>query len=72
MEEIVSKTEVLTGKVTEVSGTNVSNIMDTVIEEEEAEEGNEFFDDKVLHLRQRIKREVCLEQTKKRKFMVGY
>ena len=46
--------------------------MDIAIEKEEEEEGNEFFDDEVLDLRQIIKREVCLEQTKKRKFMVGY
>ena len=32
MEEIVRKTEVLTSKVKEVSGKNVSNIMDIVIE----------------------------------------
>ena len=42
MEEKFSKTEALTVKVTEVSGTNVSNIMDTVIEEEEEEEGTIF------------------------------
>ena len=35
MEEIVRKTEVLTIKVTEVSGTKVSNLMDIAIDEEE-------------------------------------
>ena len=37
MEEIERKTEVLTSKVTEGSGTNVSNLMDINIEEEEEE-----------------------------------
>ena len=50
--------------------------MDTYIEEEGEEEGNdcfdECFDDKVLDLRQKRKRGVSLEQTKKRKFAVGY
>ena len=42
------------------------------IEDEEEEEGNECFDDKLLYLRRKRKREVSLEQMKKRKFMVGY
>ena len=50
--------------------------MDIAIEEEEEEEGNECFnkcfDDEVLYLRQKIKREVSLEQTNKRKITVGY
>ena len=46
--------------------------MDIVIEEEEEEECNECFDDKVLDLRQKRKQGVSLEQTKKRKFVVGY
>ena len=59
MEEIVRKTELITSNVTEVSGTNGSNLTDMVIEGEEEEEGNdcfgECFDDKVLNLRQKIK-----------------
>ena len=58
-------TEVITNKLTEVSGTNGSNLMETLIEEEEEEEGNECFDDEVLYSRQK-KREVSLEQTKKK------
>ena len=50
--------------------------MDITIEEEEEEEGNEFFDkcfdEEVPYLRQKIKREVSLEQTKKRRFKIGY
>ena len=46
--------------------------MDIAIEEKDNECFNKFFDDKVLYLRQKIKREVSLEQTKKRKFAVGY
>ena len=45
MEEIVSKADVLMGKVTEVLGKNGSNIMDITIEEKEEEEGNECFDE---------------------------
>ena len=72
----MSNTGVLTSKLTEGSGTNGSNIIDIDIQEEEGEEVNEFFDeffdDEVLDLRQKRKREVRLEQTKKRKFTVGY
>ena len=42
------------------------------IEQKEEEEGNECFDDKVLDLRRKIKREASLEKMKKRKFMVVY
>ena len=59
-------------KVTEGSGTNCSNLIDIEIEEEEEEEGNKCFNDEVLDLRQRREREVSLEQTKKRTFMVGF
>ena len=45
MKEISRKTELLTIKLTEGSGTNGSNIMDIEIEEEEEKEGNECFDD---------------------------
>ena len=51
-------TEVLTCKVTEVSGTNGFNLMYLVIEEEEEEECRECFDDEVLALRPKRKREV--------------
>ena len=68
MEEIERKTEVLTSKVTEGSGTNGSNIMYIAIEEEEEGEGNECFDDEVLDLRRIKKPEVSLEQKTKRKF----
>ena len=44
MKEMVRKTEVLTSKLTEESGTNDSNRMDIVIEEEEEGEGNKCFD----------------------------
>ena len=44
MEEIVRNIEVITSKVTEVSLNFISNIMDIAIEEEEWEEGNEYFD----------------------------
>ena len=58
IEEIVSKTEVITSKVIDGSETNVSNITDIAIEEEEEEEGNECFgecfDDEVLYLRQKV------------------
>ena len=74
MEEIVRKTEALTSKITETPGTNGSNFMEIEIEEEEEEEDNECsgecFDYEVLDLRRKIKREVSLEQTKKRKFTV--
>ena len=63
-------------KEIEGSVKNGSNLMDTAIEEEEDEEGNKCFDecsdDEVLDLRRKRKREVCLEQMKKRHFMVGY
>ena len=76
MEEIVSKTEVISSKITEVSGTNDSNRMEIVIDKEEEEDGNEYFDEcfdeDVLDLRRKIKWEVSLEQTKKRKITVGY
>ena len=72
MEEIVWKTEILTSKTTEGYVTNCSNLMDIVIEEEEQEEGNELFDDKVLGLKRKRKRQLSLEKTKKRKFTVGY
>ena len=72
----MSNTGVLTSKLTEGSGTNGSNIIDIDIQEEEGEEVNEFFDeffdDEVLDLRQKRKREVRLEQTKNRTFTVGY
>ena len=70
------KTELLTSKVTEGSGTNGSNIMDIAVEDEEEEEGNkcfdECFDDEVLYSRRKRKRGVSLEQTKKGKITVGY
>ena len=44
MEEILRNTELQWSKVTEVSGTNGSNLMDIAIEEEEEEEGHECFD----------------------------
>ena len=76
MEGIVSKTEVLIIKVTQVSGTNGSNIMDMVIEQEKEEEGKECvykcFDGEVLYLRQKRKWEVSLERTNKRTFTVVY
>ena len=65
----MKKTEVITSKVTEGSETNGSNLMDIAIEEEEEEEGNECFDDEVLDLRLKRKREVILEQTKKRNLL---
>ena len=40
--------------------------MGIAIEEEEEEEGNECFDDEVLDLRRKRKREVSLEKTKKK------
>ena len=50
--------------------------MDISIEEEREKKGNECFDgcfdDEVLYLRRKIKREVNLEQTKNEKFTVGY
>ena len=51
---MVRKTEVLKINVTEGSEKNGSNIMDTSIEEEEEEEGNKCFDDKVLALMRKI------------------
>ena len=63
-------------KVIEGSETNWSNIMFILIEDEEEKEVNECFDEcfdyKVLDLRRKVKREVSLEQMKKRKFTVGY
>ena len=76
MKEIVRNTEVITSNITEGAGTNGSNLMDIEIGEEEWEEGSECFDkcfdDEVLYLRQKIKRELSLDQTKKRKFTVVY
>ena len=73
---MVKNTEVLMSKVIEGSETNWSNIMFILIEDEEEKEVNECFDEcfdyKVLDLRRKVKREVSLEQMKKRKFMVGY
>ena len=61
------KTEVLTSKVTEGSGTNGNNLINISIPEEEEGEGkecfDEYFDDEVLDLRQKRKQEVSLEQT---------
>ena len=63
-------------KVIEGSETNGYNLMEILIEEEKQKEGNQCFDgflnDEVLDLRRKIKREVSLEETKKRKFIVGY
>ena len=65
MEEIVRKTEVLISKVIERSGKNGSNLEDMQIEEEKEEDGNkcfdECFDDQVLDLGLKRKREVSLE-----------
>ena len=76
MEGIVRKTEVLMSKVSEVSVTIFSNLMEISIEEEEEEGGNKCFDkcfdDEVPYLRQKRKREVSLEKTKKIKLTVGY
>ena len=46
--------------------------MDISVYEAEEEEGKECFDDKVLDLRLKRKRKESLEQTKGRKFTVGY
>ena len=76
MEEILRKTELLTSKVKERSGTNSSNILDKAIQEEGEEECNECFNEcsygEVLDLRRKIKQGLSLEQTKKRKFTVRY
>ena len=67
-----TKSEVLRSKVKYRSGVNGPNIMDIAIEEEYNECFNKCFDDEILYLRQKIKREASLEQTEKRKFAVGY
>ena len=76
MKETARNTELLTSKVTYGSVTNDSNRMEIVIDKEEEEDGNECFDEcfdeYVLDLRRKIKWEVSLEQTKKRKFTMGY
>ena len=70
MEEIVRKTDVLTSKLIEGSGTNGSNLMDILIEEEEEEEGNEYFDecfdDKVLDLRRKSKWDISLGKRRRK------
>ena len=70
IEEIVRNNEVITIKVTEISVTNGSNIMDIDIEDNNTRKVTSIlkkcFDDKVIYLRQKIKREVCLEKTKRR------
>ena len=57
MEETVGNDDVITSKVTEVSGGNSSNLMDIYIEQEEYDTCNhcfeDFFDEKEPYLKQK-------------------